>query len=219
MKLISRKTLTVIVALMLVMTFVIAPSDTYAASKTVKSTTFNNTLKSGSTVYCTDSNKLYAVDLRTGAVRTLYTGKYGYVTNMKKKGNYLYFNEMSQGVEGGRLNRINLKTAKKQVLAKNNVYPQYAIRGSKIYYVYSKVSNNGNSVKQYKKVMNLNGKKKKSTKTKIKMTSKLTNANGYFVNSDFDYNSYDWSNPAPVHYYLITPTGNYLLATYEGPIA
>lgn len=213
-----KRGLTVIISLFLIMEFVITPYDTYAASKTVKSTTYSNTVKSGSVVYCTDSIRLYKVNLKTGMVKTLYSNKHGYITNMKKKGNYIYFNEMPQDVEGGVLNRINLKTGKLKVLAKNNVYPKYAMTSKKIYYVYYKVSNNGNTVKKHKMVMNLNGNNKKSTKVKIKMTIKETNAKGYRVESDCDWDKYDWSNSEPVSYYLITPDGDYLLETYDGPI-
>ena len=214
-----RKSVALVISMMLIVTFAVAPIDSYAASKMVKSTTYSNTLKSGSFVYCTNGNKLFKVNLRTGKVKTMCKAKVGYITNLKIKNKYIYFNEMSLGTTGGRLNRISLKSGKKQVLAKNNVYPKYAIKGKKIYYEYSKVSKNGSKVTRHKRVMNLNGKKKKSTKVKIKMNSKLTNAKGYMVDSDFDYASYDWGNFEPVNYFLKTPSRTYYLETTKGPVS
>ena len=200
MKRYIKRTITAVLSITLILTLVIAPIDTYAASKTKKMVAYRNTLKVNNMVYCTNGITIYKVNLSNGSVKKLTTSKVGYTTHLKKKGNYLYYLEMTQYGAGCRISRINLKTGKRTTLAKNTG-PKYALVGKKIYYRYAKTTNNG--PKYYKRVMKLNGKSKKKTKFKAVINSKLTNANGYMVIDDL--NSDDWSSVAYTNYYLRTP--------------
>lgn len=105
--------------------------------------------------------------------------------------------------------RNTLKSGKKTILAKNTG-PEFAIKGKKIYYNYAKETRNG--IKYLKRVMMLNGKSKKATKYKAKMTAKLTNARGYLVDSDTEI--YDWPEYDYIDYYLQTPDGDIFLESY-----
>ena len=62
--------------------------------------------------------------------------------------------------------------------------------------------------------MKLNGKSKKSTKYKVKMKTKMSNASGYLVVDDYDSDYYnDWTNET-VNYYLKTPNGYIFLENF-----
>lgn len=208
----SRRTIRIILLSMCVVVtaaFMPGINDTgnvYAASKTKKMTAYRNTLKAGNIVYCTNGITIYKVNLSNSSVKKLTTSKIGYTTYLKKKGNYLYYLEMTQYGAGCRISRINLKTGKRTTLAKNTG-PEYAISGKKIYYRYAKVTDN--DFKYYKRVMKLNGKTKKKTKYKASINSKLTNANGYKVIADLDPD--DWSRVEYTNYYLKTPNEDIFL--------
>lgn len=204
-----RKILVIIAMLAVAVSFY--PTDTYASSKAVKSTTYSNTLKSGNYVYCTNAHRLFKVDLKKKTVKVMATQKAGYITCMKIRKGYLYYAEMSQYGAECLIYRINLKTGKKATLARNTS-GDYAIKGKKIYYNHAQVINN--DIKYKKRVMKLNGKSKKSTKYKVKMKTKMSNASGYLVVDDYDSDYYnDWTNET-VNYYLKTPNGYIFLENF-----
>ena len=182
-----------------------------AKTKTKKMKTYN-CIKSGKTVYCTNGNRIFKVNLKTKKVKKLVKGKYGYPSYLKKKGKYLYYCDVSQGLESY-IYRINTKNNKKKILA-HPIYPAYAISGKKIYYKAVFVKDNGYGDVHYKnKVIKLNGKSKQNTKWKVSMKNKKTNKKGYYVTDNWDGQSWD-----PVTYYLQTPKGRIKLERTDGPI-
>jgi hypothetical protein len=75
---------------------------------------------------------------------------------------------------------------------------KYVISGSKIYY-----SGGYNSGGNFNKVMKLNGKGKKSSKVKISMKTKSSNAKGYkVIRKEFEWGYYSYLKTPKKTYYL-----------------
>lgn len=156
------------------------PAGSFAASKTIKSTFYNQVIKDGNTAYCAGAGGIYKVRLKNGKVKSSKlvhedpaTGPYSYVSSMKKKGNYIYFNSATEGTVDY-LMRIKATGGKAKTLLTSNTdawVDAVAIKGKKIYYKY-----NGKN-----RVMSLNGKDKKSTSVKAVQKARKSNAKGYRV--------------------------------------
>ena len=202
-----RRLVAVTLAVMLVLCYALTPVEADAASRYKKSTLYTMCIKSGDYVYCTSNYHIYKVKLSTRKVTRIARYKYGRICNFKRLGDYLYFAEMLDGPWNGAIGRINLKTGKKSYLAKN-AYGFYSINQKKIYYEYSKLEESPEGeVKSGHRVMNLDGSSKKKTKYEANPVTKKSNKRGYKVQSDFDFENYDWENTPKVNYYLKTPSG------------
>ena len=174
------------------------PVDSHAATKKM---TAYSTIKSGNTVYCTSGWHILKVDLKTKKVTKLAKSKVIYCVNLKIKGKYLYYVDKSTGVGDASIYRINLKTNKKKKLA-GSTGSDYVISGSKIYYQ----KWDRNKPLPTNRTMKLNGKAKKKTKVRIKMTNKDTNTKNYSV-----YSTEPNDSDPGADFYLATPDGDIFL--------
>ena len=201
-----------ILVVAVVFSFAVPAESVSAASKTKKMSVYS-CIKSGDTVYCSNNNHIFKVNLKTKKV-TILTGGKCYPNNLKLKGKYLYYQDIQQGFDEngytGYLYRINVKTKAKKKLANASAY---AIKGKKIYFTADKLKSDY-SFKTIKRVMKLNGKSKKKTKYTVKNVHKETNASGYYVTNDIDWDNYS----QPANYYLRTPGGNILLESLPYPV-
>lgn len=189
------------------------PMNTFASSKTVSMTAFNQVIKSGNTLYCAGAEGIYKVEAYFGdSSSTLITkklhkmesmGAYSYYSGMKKKGDYLYCQVETEGTTF-LLVRINCSTGKQKILASasDKGAIRYVIKGKKIYYKpkYGK-----------KKVMKLNGKSKRKTSIAPKMTRKKSNADGYSISITSEK---EGEYAEHVYTYLNTPYGQYKLGDH-----
>ena len=192
-----------VIAVVMVITLI--PAQAFAAPKVLKTRSYNGVVKSGLTAYVAGANGLYKVWLnKNGSVRSkkmlrkhLSSGRYSFYSNMRKQGNFIYLNEMTNGTPAN-LIRINVNTGKRQYLAHQGDGPfDYAIHKNKIYY---KSYDNG---KNY--VMNMDGKRKRTTATRVSMSSWASTTKGYYAKIT--------KNGDIVTTYLKTPRGLYKLGT------
>lgn len=199
-----------IVTLIVAVAFMPAPA--FAASK-VKMKTYNEVIKSKNTVYCAGSAGIYKAKVKKGKVkscRLIYRGPRpvsgsGYVDGMKKKDKYLYFRQMPVSSGEYQLYRITTSGKHKKWLANTG---WYAIKKKKLYTTEYKEDPTGMRdffVCYYK--MNLNGTKKKKTKTKVVMRDVASNAKGYHVITKV-VNGWNYD-------YLVTPKGKFLLGKVQ----
>lgn len=185
----------------------------FAASKGTKKMTVYSTIKKGNVVYCSDRilSGVYKVDLKTKGITKIASG-YGEWMRLHK--GYLYYYHYNW--DGSKLCRVKLSNNKASTIFKcNGVDIHYAISKSRIYTSYESYKNN----KTKRMVMKLNGKSKKSSKTKVKMTEKETNAAGYFVRIDYS-GGYEYGEYYEDLYYaayLVTPGGAILLEKGVNP--
>ncbi len=215
MRAVLKKTAIIMIAIAVMFSFTLVPTESNAATKVKKGTTYQCIkVKNKKTVYCTNYNHVFKVSLKKKKVVKKWRG-YGYNDMLKLKGNFLYFNGHGNGIGYSHIYRINLKTNKKKLLVKN-VYDAYVVSGKRIYYAKVKYKDDGTMV-TYNRVMWLNGTHKKKSKYKAKMTTKKTNSSKYYVWNDYDWESAD-TYDTPINYYLHTPDGNILLETTDGPI-
>ena len=174
-----------IIACMIVLAVAVAfmPVMSFAASKTVKMTSYEQVIKSGNTAYCAGARGLYKVTLKKGKVKKvkiLYsTGRTWFegsqLSAMKKKGNYIYFVLVS-GIDC-QLYRIKTSGKKRKLLATGyDSFVDYAIKGKKIYYGCCTDDWDENYVTR---VMKLNGKSKKRTSVTPVLKIKNSNKSGY----------------------------------------
>ena len=166
-----------IIILVLVLTVIVVaflPLTASAASRTMK--VYDEVLKEGKYVYCISEAGIYKVNVRNGNKKTLekkdstYTGTFPEA--MKKKGKWLYY--MADGPIGTGLYRVNVNNARDVELVEpdgEHWVERYMISGNRIYYTWGS---------KYR-VMKLNGKNKKYTKTKPLMRHYTSNARGYKV--------------------------------------
>lgn len=164
----------VIMMVLVAVTFT-AP-ETYAAGSRTKKGKHYEVIKKGNYVYCTAYDGIYKVNIKTHAKKRLVFGnpeEYQFVSCMSLHKGYLYF------TKGGAINTSlhRVKTNGKNRKSLGTIY-EYVVSGSKIYYnVY-----NDSAEKRVKKQMKLNGRGKRSSKYKIKVKHKATNASGYYLN-------------------------------------
>ena len=194
----------------------------YAASGTKKMTVYSKMVKKGNIVCVNLGNVLAAVNVKTNKAKILYNDSPYSVfnpSNMKIKGNYLYFQEY--GDHETYLIRINIKTGKKKTLHSN--VRAYAISGKKIYYKAYKIHWEGNGdITYHKRVMKLNGKSKKKTSVKVKNIKKKSNAKGYkIVKANkkikvIDYGDGDQEREVYYNYYLQKPNGRKIFIINKG---
>lgn len=183
------------------------PASTFAAPKKVKMTAYDSVIKSGNTVYCAGAgDTIYKVKLKKGKVKNskalnkdFAMGAYTYVSGMKKKGKYIYYQLSTEGTPYY-LYRVHITKGKAKKLASANDLGQidYAIKGKKIYYK----PDDGK-----KRVMKLNGKSKKTTSVQPVMKHKNTNKKGYSVKYKKKGNY--------IITYLKTPKGTYSIGKME----
>ncbi len=186
------------------MSFIIAagliPATEHAyAAGSPKMTVYDQVIRKGNIVYCGGLGRnLYKVNLKTGKVYDLYTGRIvqpvedrgqGYapyylfssIHSMRLKGKYLYYVwPVSQPGTRTSLYRIHTKTGKVQRLARAGTGGRvwYVIKGNRIYV---KLETSMQSYKYKYRVMKLNGKSVKKTSVKPKMKTLKSNINGYKV--------------------------------------
>ena len=199
-----KRFITILLATVMIVT--VAAPAAFASSNTVKMTTYD-VFKNGNTVYCPSAgNGIYKVTVKNGKVKKIkwlrrsdfVQGNYSYIGSMKKKGNYLYYVEFSEGTYCT-FNRINLKTGKTKQLAENGT--DYAFKNKKIYVEMWEFDDYSDYA--YYMSMKLDGTSKKETSVKPKMITKKSNAKGYSVvyKEKGDY----------VYTYLKTPEGKFKL--------
>ena len=182
------------------------PVMSFAASKTVKMTVYNQVYKTGNTVYCGGAKGLYKVTLKKGKVKKAKVlckyaslfGAYSYIGGIKKKGKYIYF---TGGSEGTYWTIMRVKTSGKGLKQLAGISTsEYVIKGKKIYYVDYDWDDDE---KELYYSMKLNGKSKHRTSTKVKMKTKRSNAAKYSVIMK-EYKGYAYD-------YLKTPKGTFFL--------
>ena len=201
----KKRLITILVtAALIVASF--APA-TFAASKGTKKMTVYNTIKNGNVVYCSDRllSGVYKIDLSTKGVAKI-ASEYGEWMRLHK--GYLYYYHYYG--YNSKLSRINLSNNKASTVFKCNGRDiHYAISKSKIYTSYESAKNG----KTKRKVMKLSGKSKKSSKTKVRMTEKATNADGYFIKVNYTggYEDGDYYDDLYYSVYFVTPAWNILL--------
>lgn len=197
-----KKKLTV-VAVALAVALVCVPASALASPK-VKMTTYYGAVKSGNVVYCASPGwGIYKATVKNGKVvkkKWLLKETYAWwegtdIGDMKKKGNYLYFIEYTEGTVS-HLVRLNVKNGKCKTIAHN--VSAYAIKGKKIY---AEITNPDTLKKSYR-VMKLNGKSKKKTSVKPVMKTKYS-CKGYST-------SYKQKGNY-IRTYLKTPKGKYYI--------
>ena len=199
-----------IIACMLVLAVAVAfmPTSAFAASK-VKMKTYNEVIKSKNTAYCAGAAGLYKVKLKKGKVKSkklIFKGPkvdacYASVEKMKKKGKYIYFVTGENNSDELMLFRVKTNGKSKKHITNTG---WYVIKGKKLYTTEYEpdITYSTDFIVHYYK-MTLTGKKKKETKTKVRMTDVFTNAKGYSmeIRKSKGY-AYD---------YLVTPKGSYCL--------
>ena len=201
--------------LAIVVAFAFMPAAAFASSK-AKMTVCTDAVKCGNTVYCATAGfGICKVTVKNGKVKSKKWldksdwcyGPFSYISDMKKKGNYLYYIQGSEGTVSY-LYRMNVKTGKKKQLCKN--VEKDAIKGKKIYAKVWKENNYGDMT-YFKRSMKLNGASKKKTSVKAVMRIVVSNAKGYSVVYK-EKNGY-------VKSYLKTPKGKFYLGKSEDPVA
>lgn len=203
MKLFSRSISSILILVLIVLTFAASSEPVSAASKK-KSVAYTDAYKIGNIVYCNAEYFFCSIDLRTGNVKYHSRDKFLHYSDFQKRGRYLYSITQTSGALNY-LVRIDLKTGKKKTLARD-VF-DYKLTKKKIYYSHIYYDKKWNEV-PCNMVMKRNGKAKHRTKVKVKMKRKKSNAKGYRVYShgvEVDDETYYIDN------YLITPGRNYYL--------
>ena len=166
-------------------------SATPAMAKTKTMTVYNEVYKTGKIVYCASGLGVHKVYLKTGKVRKLASGNWS--SSMKKKGNYLYYqNNYAMSAD---LSREKITNGKKKTLAENGA--EDAIAKNKIYYT----KHDEQWENMYKRVMSINGNNKKKTSVKAKMKYKRSNAKGYKIIQKYVNDS------GVIKFWLKTPSG------------
>ena len=175
----------------------------FAATKTVKMTTYEDCIKSGKYVYCNAPGAIYKVNVKKGTKKIVAkTGdpNVQMVSSMKLKKGYIYYSLVPYEADNSYLYRVKKsgKSNKKLATVPTPMLSvDFAIKGKKIYYTYYP---DPEGEKKLTKKMNLNGKKKAETKKYVvKTTYKKSNKKGYFV---------DYVEGTPDNYkvYLKTPS-------------
>lgn len=201
----------------LVIPFAIATNKVYAASEIKKMNSYK-CIKSGNTVYCVGFRNIYKVSLKTKSVNKMKNPG-NYAGAIKLKSGFLYCSGNGQSAETGVIYRVDIKKNKYKTLAKNVKFttgtPGFVISKSNVYYTTIEFKRDG-TTKYTNRVMKLNGKSKKKTTVKSKMTTKATNNSKYkvvkskaYYTDDIDFPCYD--------YYLKTPSGKIFLGSeYSG---
>lgn len=196
----KKKGLIILLAFIMVVAFM--PATAFAGTKTVKMNAWEDVYKSGKTVYVSGLSGIYKVTLKKGKakkVKTLHkTQKMAVTTDMAKKGKYLFFINYHMDKDTADICRVKTSGGKVKVLATVKEFTSYAVKGSKVYYSYWTVDAKGNDVFRAK-VMKLNGKKKKNTKTIVVTNSKQTNTKAYTLESEM--------KGTYIYDYLKTPKG------------
>lgn len=215
-----KRILSIILVLTLVITMAAPASFAASGKKVRKMKVADLCLKSGDLVFCNTCDGLYRVNLKTGKKTKYCVNQLGGSMHYHK--GYLYFtssyyvdnNNDSCFREG--LYRLNLKTKKVKRLytaTKAADDLKYAIKGNKIYTQYTRIINDNNGTKTVRKVMKLNGKHKRNSKYKVRMTGKINSTKGYYIY--YDRSEYDqdieigWESD-----YLKTPKHKIFLCRY-----
>ena len=194
-----------IVLLALAVALAFVPASAYAASS-VSMTTYQQVVKSGSTVYVASPGwGIYKATVKNNVVKskkwlvkeTNCYDTWSYITRMKKKGNFLYYISTTEGTPNY-LNRVNISSGKVKQVAEN--VAGYACKGKKLYAeLYDPEYESGNVYR----VMSLAGASKKATSVKPVTKLKTSSAKGYSA-------VYKVSG-GYVKTYLKTPKGKYYL--------
>ncbi|MBQ9016396.1 MAG: hypothetical protein IJ109_09830 [Firmicutes bacterium] len=176
-----KKKLAYLLILAVAVSFI--PTSVFAQATKVKSTTYG-VIKSGKTVYCAADTGIYKVKLKkNGKPKSKkklvkMSKKYGY-QDMIKKGKYIYFLK-SAAEEKTVICRIKTSGGKVKTLAKMDGLGEYAIKGSKIYYIDEYETDSDDVLtKICCKVMNLDGSSKKDTDILPVQKYKKSNKKGY----------------------------------------
>lgn len=177
-----KKKLVYLLILVVAISFI--PTSVFAAGTKVKSNTYF-VIKSGKTVYCAANSGIYKVKLKkNGKPKSKkkivkMSRDYTYC-DMIKKGKYLYFLKEAGADQKQLICRVKTSGGKVKTLGKMDGEGEYAISGSKIYYIDSyETDSDGMVTKTNCKVMNLNGSSKKDTTTIPVQKWNKTNKKGY----------------------------------------
>ena len=190
-----------ILSVFIIMTLFIsmaAPASFAASGKTKKMKVYTDVIKVGNNVYCNlNGDYIYKVNLKTGKKTKLMTNnnKHSYgVEYMSYHKGYLYyvtsnsFDKFKYSDIGRKLYRIKVKNKKRTCLYTAKEDPdasfRYAVKGKTVFTQYKKAINDDYDTKLVRKKMKLNGKSKKNSKVKVKMTEKTSNKKGYSLICD-----------------------------------
>ena len=177
---------------MFVLAFVVAvaflPAAVFAQSAP-QMTAYNQVLKEGNTVYCSGAAGIYKVDFNENGIveskaRIFKSyrpfGKYSYISDMYKQGDYIYF---LQGTEGTAcyLKRVSDTGEKKKLAFMEEPEYGYSIDGNTIYYSTFNYDYEGDDESLYQTLMcmNLDGSSKQETTITPNSVTKKTNEAGY----------------------------------------
>ena len=201
--------------MVMVMAFGCCTTMTFAKSKSIKTTAYEDCIIDGSNAYCLVGNAIWKVDLNTEAVtKVTSAGSSNSVLEyLQLKNGYLYFVQDDTIDHPNKMRIYRVKKSgqsKKKLVAINNDNADliYAIKGKKIYYTWQ-TGTDYEPIKTHKKKMNLNGSKKKGTSTKVKYKSKKSNKSGYKV----FYQTQDYGTYYEDLYYLHTPQRDYFITS------
>lgn len=183
MKNVFRKS--VCIFLMVVLAIGCCSTFSFAATKTVKMTTYEDCIKSGKYVYCNAPGAIYKVNVKKGTKKIL--AKTGNpieqrVASMKLKKGYIYYSLVPFESFDSYLYRVKKsgKSNKKLATVTSPMLDiDFAIKGKRIYYSYYP---DPEGDKVLTKKMKLNGKKKaEAKKYKVKTIYKKSNKKGYYI--------------------------------------
>lgn len=195
----SKRKMRSISVIVLLLVFVFTSTVmSFAASGTKTMTAYNEVIVKGNYAYCSASNGIYKVNIKTGSKKRIVkedsVGDF-VINSMKIHNGYLYY-KIVYGMPA--LYRVKLSGKSKKHLA--DIYKNYVISGNKIYY---------RDLESEKKMrMDLNGKHKKKSSVKFKMKEKKSNKKGYWIKDVYgeeviDYNDY-YEDPDESPSYLTT---------------
>ena len=175
----------------LLVTAMLLPAAAFAESAPLM-TAYYQVLKEGNTVYCGGAAGIYKVDLNdSGTIdsKTLLFksyrpfGKYSYIIDMYKQGEYIYFLQETEGTTAY-LKRVSETGTSKKLAALDDSEYGYSIDGDTIYYStynweYDDEDYDGDAGYQLLKRMNLDGSSKQDTTITPNTVSKKSNEIGY----------------------------------------
>jgi len=170
-----------------------------AKTKTKKMKVYDQVIKKGKYVYCSDNYSIYKVNLKTNKVKRLTKPSSAFT--MKLHGQFIYYQKMTWGMSNY-LCRVKTSGKSNKVLVSKDDSLDYVISGKRIYY---NTLDDDDKRRVYS--IKLNGKNKKRANCKVKRIDKKTNKKGYKVinkeSSDFD----DFDGTGYVVSYLKKPNG------------
>ena len=210
----KRRMIFAVVALLI--TAMLAPVQTYAAPRVLKTTLYDGVIKSGNVVYVAGGEGLYKVWLNKNGSKNRSKLIYRHIhrfasvsplSSMKKQGDYIYAVDWYGGSVSD-LIRINVKTGKRKWLCRSydGFYEGgYALYNNSIYYGYVG-ANDYNTVYA---LMNLDGTRARKTTVRPEARYWVSTTKGYYARIT--------NKGKTITTYLKTPRGLYKLGSHTRP--